>query len=218
VSGSDTAAEGTARIEPLAAQEAETAAEHAGIPPFMTRLNVFRVLLRHPELARAVHDLLGVLLWHGSLNPRLRELIIMRLGWTTGSVYEWTQHWAIAAQLGVEHEDLLAVRDWRASARFGPAERAVLAATDEMVATGTVSDATWTQLTTHVATGPQHERDRVLLEVVGAIGTWRMVSSWLRSLRVPLEPDVAPWPPDGTAPPPPSPDGRGRQDPPQTIR
>ena len=40
----------------------------------------------------------------------------------------------------------------------------------------------------------------VLLELVGAIGTWTMVSGVLRTLEVPLEDDLASWPPDGRKP------------------
>jgi alkylhydroperoxidase family enzyme len=56
----------------------------------------------------------------------------MRIAWATGSEYEWTQHWSIAQErFGVGRKELLALRDWRSSDRFGPAERAVLEATDE---------------------------------------------------------------------------------------
>jgi hypothetical protein len=41
----------------------------------------------------------------------------------------------------------------------------------------------------------------VLLELVAAIGWWRMIASMLENLRVLLEPGVARWPPDGHAPP-----------------
>jgi len=34
----------------------------------MAGLNIFRVLLRHPKLARAVHDLLATLLWNARLD------------------------------------------------------------------------------------------------------------------------------------------------------
>ena len=104
----------------------------------MADLSVFQVLLRHPSLARALNDLLTALLWRGRLDARLRELVIMRIGWVTGSLYEWTQHWRVATGLGVVEADLVAVRDWKAHG-FGPAERAVLAATDETLATGTIS-------------------------------------------------------------------------------
>ncbi|MHB8329044.1 MAG: carboxymuconolactone decarboxylase family protein, partial [Acidimicrobiales bacterium] len=124
------------RIGGLSHEAATEAARSAGVPTYMAGLNIFRVLLRHPELAKAFSDLLGVLLWHNRLDARLRELAIMRLGWTTGSVYEWTQHWHIALSLGVAEADLLGVRQWEQHAGFGVVERAVLGATDEVVRHG----------------------------------------------------------------------------------
>jgi len=62
----------------------------------------------------------------------------------TGSDYEWTQHRKIAqARFGVSADELLALRDWRRADRFGPAERAVLAATDETLETGTILPPCW---------------------------------------------------------------------------
>lgn len=119
----------------------------------------------------------------------------MRLGWATGSQYEWTQHWSIAQGLGLSEEDLLGVRDWPNHPGFSDADRAVLAAADETVADGAVSPATWAACVEHVSSEP-----RVLLELVSAIGLWRMVSGLLRTLEIPLEDGVMGWPPEGTAP------------------
>ncbi len=160
----------------------------------MAELSIFRVLLHHPPLAKAVFTMLSTLLFNSKLDLRLRELVIMRIGWVTGSVYEWTQHWRVAKTLGVDEADLLAVREWRSADRFGDAERAVLAATDETLASGTISTETWKACEAHVG-GREG-----LLELVAAIGTWRMISSLLRSLEVPLEEGVEPWPPDGKDP------------------
>jgi len=184
------------RIPLLEPDGAHAAAGAAGVTDAAADLNVFRVWLHHPQLAKWLHDLIMGLLWNGTLDTRLRELVIMRLGWITGSDYEWTQHWNIAtAWLHLDPDDLVAVRDWQASDRFGPAERAILAATDETVERGAISDATWAACAEHVGRDPV-----VLLEVVGVIGVWRMVSSMLRSLDVPLEDGVESWPPDGRGP------------------
>ena len=183
------------RIPLLPLEEAKAAAVAAGVPEGIADLNVFRVWLRHPVLARRMSDLLMDMLWNGTLDARLRELVIMRLGWATTSNYEWTQHWRVATGLGVSEADLLGVRDWPNHAGFGPAERAVLAATDETLADGAVSPATWQQCVEHVSDDHQ-----VLLELVAAIGLWRMVSGMLRSLDVPLEDGVDAWPPDGKEP------------------
>lgn len=184
-----------ARVPRLPLGEARAAADEAAVPDYMAELSIFQVLLNHPTLARAVNDLLATMLWHGALDPRLRELVIMRIGWLTACDYEWTQHWRVASGLGVTAEDLLGVRDWHAYAGFGPAERAVLAATDDVVRAGAVGAESW------AACERELNGDRtVLIELVAAIGAWRMVASMLHSLQVPLEEGVSSWPPDGRAP------------------
>jgi len=179
------------RVPLLSVEEAKQAALKLEVPEAIAELNVFRILLRQPKLAKCVNDLLMTLLFQGELDRRLRELIIMRIGWATGSVYEWTQHWRIALQLGVAESDLLALRDWRSHGHWSEADRAILAATDETLEDGAVSAETWAECAVHL---PSHAEQ---LELLGAIGTWRMISQILRSLEVPLEDGVVPWPPDG---------------------
>lgn len=183
------------RVSRLSAEEAKHVAAEAGVPAYMADLSVFQVLLANPPVAAALNNLLSTLLWNGTLDARLRELIIMRIGWVTGSVYEWTQHWRVAARLGVAPEDVLAVRDWQSSDRFGATERSVLQATDETLDAGTISTETWAACADAFAGD-----DAQLVELVVAIGNWRLFSSLLRSLDVPLEDGTAPWPPDGRHP------------------
>ncbi len=182
------------RIPLLPIDEAKKAAAEMEVPEAIGELNVFRVLLRHPKLAKRVNDLLMTLLFAGDLDARLRELIIMRIGWVTGSVYEWTQHWRIALQLGVSESDVLAVRDWRAHDHWSEVDRAILTATDETLSDGAVSADTWARCARLLPSETEQ------LELLGAIGCWRMISQLLRSLEVPLEEGVAPWPPDGLVP------------------
>lgn len=182
------------RIPMLPVDDAKAAAAGVGIPEYMAELSVFRILLHHPELAARLNGLLHQLLWQGRLDPRLRELAIMRIGWVTGSVYEWTQHWTVALGLDIPPDDVLAVRDWRASDRLTAADRAVLAATDETLESGAVSAETWAEVETHLATAEER------LELVAAIGNWRTFSQLLRTVEVPLEPGVEAWPPDGRSP------------------
>ncbi len=182
------------RIDPLPVEAAAQAAGECGVPTFMAKLSIFQVLLRHPRLAKAVNDLLMVMLAGKGLDARLRELAIMRVGWLTGSAYEWTQHWKIAQDFGVSSGDLLALRDWKSAGVFSDADRAVLQATDEIVTDGAITGATWKLCQERLPD------EIALIELVTAIGAWRMVASILTSLNVPLEPGVEPWPPDGTVP------------------
>jgi alkylhydroperoxidase family enzyme len=184
-----------ARVPRLPVDEAKAAADEAGVPDYMAELAIFQVLLNHPRLAGALNDLLAIMLWHGTLDPRLRELVIMRIGWLTASDYEWTQHWRVASGLGVSANDLVGVRDWRSYDAFGPQERAVLAATDDVVHDGAVSAESWAACTREFGAD-----QAMLVELVTAISAWRMVASILHSLQVPLEEGVASWPPDGRPP------------------
>ena len=185
-----------ARLPTIGAEEATALAGEVGLAPQLASLNVFRVLLHQPRAARATADLLLELLSGRALDHRSRELAIMRIGWATGSEYEWTQHWTLARQLfGCGEEDLLAVRDWERSDRLGERDRAVLAATDETLSAGALSAATFARCRETLG------GDAAVVELVLAIGLWRAVSELTRSLAVPLEDGVASWPPDGRCPP-----------------
>ena len=183
------------RIDPLSPDQAKTAAEEIGVPAALADLNVFRVLLRRPRVAKAVSDLLFSLLFGGVLDDRLRELVIMRIGWATGSDYEWTQHWRVAREtFNCTDEELLALRDWRTADLFSNEDRAVLAAVDETLETGRIGPETWSACRAHLS-------DDECLELTAAIGTWRLISQLARSVEFPLEEGVVSWPPDGKVPP-----------------
>ena len=186
------------RIEMLSLEESLRVGKELGLHEPIARLNIFRTLFHRPRTARAISDLLLSLLFDSEIGHRRRELIIMRIGWVTGSEYEWTQHWPLAQQMfGCTAEELLAVRDWHRADCFDAVDRAVLAATDELLDTGDLCDETWR--TCFEGLG----RDAAI-DMVAAIATWLLVSKLARGLRVPLEEGVEGWPPDGKVPPTPS--------------
>ncbi len=186
---------GRARVPLLSLDESLVAAEAAGIPAELADRNLFRALLPCPSLAKGINDLLYSLLFAATLSDRHRELVIMRIGWATGSNYEWTQHWAVAqSAFGCQPEDLLAVRDWRRSDRLDASDRAVLAATDETLEMGCVGPQTWAECER------QLDGSKACIELVAAIAAWRLISEITRSLEIPLEPGTPCWPPDGTPP------------------
>lgn len=186
----------TARMPMLDEAEARRLGKEHGVPSSMAPLNVFRIMLNHPVMAGSVSGLLANLLYRANkLDGTLRELIIMRIGWRTGAMYEWTQHWRVCMNMNIPADLVLAVRDWRHAANLTDAQRAVLAATDETLDGGKISDATWAECCKHLAT--QEER----IEMVLAISNWRTFSELLQSLKIPLEEGIEPWLPDGEKPP-----------------
>lgn len=178
----------------LSVREAETRAREIGLRPSFARLNVFRVLLKHPHLAQRVVGLLTKLLFEDvALEPRLRELAIMRIAWMTGSEYEWAQHWRFCISVGLAESEVTAIRNWQDSQLFDSSDRAVLAAVDETVRRGCIADDTWSQCAKALGS------EAALIELVLAIGNWMMFSQLLRSLKIPLESEMQSWPPDGEA-------------------
>lgn len=183
------------RVPLLSIAEAEKIAASNGISEQMAPLSVFRVLLRHPGLAKQLSSTLNTLLFDGNkLDARLRELIIMRIGWKTASLYEWTQHWRVARMLEISEDDILAVREWQTSTLLSELDKAVMKATDETLDGGMISDSTWAVL----AKGLKSSEERI--ELVVAIGNWTLFSQLLKSLKIPLEDGVDSWPPDGKIP------------------
>ena len=183
------------RVAMLSVDEAKRRAAEEGLPEQFASLSVFRILLHNRPVAREIGRTLNTLLFDGNvLDGRLRELMIMRIGWAMGSVYEWTAHWRVARRMEIPAQDIVAVRDWRDAENLSAADKAVLQAVDDCLEKGFIQDATWTQVCQHVET----EAERV--ELVIAIGNWSMFAQLLRSLDVPLEEGMRAWPPDGEAP------------------
>ena len=182
------------RIEMLSVDDSVAMANSLEMHEPIARLNIFRTLFHRPKTAKAISDLLLSLLFESEIGHRRRELIIMRIGWATGSEYEWTQHWPLAQQIfECTADELLALRDWRGADCFDATDRAVLTATDELLETGDLSDDTWQACFEGLG------RDATI-DMITSIGTWLLISKVARGLRVPLEDGVEGWPPDGRVP------------------
>ena len=179
----------------ISLERARELGDAMGMPARRTQSEAFRTVANNPGVARVAFSQLMQLLENNKFDTRLRELMIMRIGWVTGSAYEWTNHWRVATTAGIPPEDILAVRDWRNSDRLTEADKAILAATDECLAGNSISDAAWAAVARHV-TDPGQQ-----VEFIIAMGNWMMFSLLFRNLRIPLAEGITVWPPDGLASP-----------------
>ena len=186
---------GPARVAMVSLERARELGDAMGLPPHRTGSEAFRIVANNPGVARVAFGQLRQLLENNKFDTRLRELMIMRIGWVTGSGYEWTQHWRVATTAGIPPEDILAVRDWRNSDRLNAADRAILAATDECLEGKSISDEVWAEIVKHVP-DPAHQ-----VEFVIAMGNWMAFSLLFRNLHIPLAEGLTVWPPDGLASP-----------------
>src|ERR1700680_393321 len=103
-----------------------------------------------PDLLFNARTRLSLLLGPGRVLPaKLRELAIIRTGIVGDSRFEYSQHLKVARMVGVPEAKLDAIKGWATSDRFEPAERAVMAAADELVGRNLVEDATFAVLKRH---------------------------------------------------------------------
>ena len=145
--------------------------------------NVLATLIHHPKLAGPWLAYNATLLGSPSIEPRLRELMILRVAWRARSRYEWLQHVRLAKQLGVTATEIEAVAGLTSAASWTPLEAALLAATDQLMDGYTIDDATWARLAEHL-----DERQRV--EVVFVVGSYACLAMAFNSFGIELDPDL----------------------------
>jgi 4-carboxymuconolactone decarboxylase len=160
--------------------------DEPGTPPMP---NVLTTLLRHPALAGPLLVYNGVLLQTPTIAPRLRELMILRVAWRTGSTYEWAQHVALAPRFEITPEDIDAVAHG-VGAGWSPLEADLLAATDQLIDRYRIEDETWNRLAEQLD-------ERQLMEITFVVGTYTCLAMAFNTFGIELDPglDVSMAPP-----------------------
>jgi len=114
------------------------------------------------------------------LDPRLREIAMLRTAKDCRSIYEWTQHVPAAKHVGVTDEQIAAIEQWSEADCFSEIERLVLRLTDEVNSNLKGSRETVEALKRHISPGE-------IIELLVIIGHWRQTASVLETLEVDLE-------------------------------
>lgn len=134
-------------------------------------------------LVMAYNSLLPLLQPGRKLDPKLRELAILRTAIVGDSKFEYSQHLKVARMVGVAEEKLAAIKGWKTADLFSPVERAVMAATDEILSLNRVEDETFTALQKYLS-------DAEILELFVVSGLWRMHGFIVRALHLEYDNDT----------------------------
>ena len=155
-------------------------------------LNVFGTIANHPTLMREWLRFATYALTKSTLDPRTRELAVLRVGWRCDAPYEWGQHVVVGRAVGLTDDDVARVAEGPDADGWTPAEVAALRATDELHDRSTITDATWAALTEHFS-------DQQVLDLVFLVGNYHIVSFALNACRVERDDGVddtaVPFPP-----------------------
>lgn len=136
-----------------------------------------RMLLNSPALADGWMKLFTVIRYETTFSPRLRELIVARIGVRNGARYEVEAHRAHALAEGITEAQLAAIGHWRESGLFDATDGAVLTYTDAITDDIKVSDEIF------AAVRPLFD-DRQLVELTATIASYSFVSRFLVALQI----------------------------------
>jgi 4-carboxymuconolactone decarboxylase len=166
------------RVPPLAPHERDQRqadlVERAG-----AELGVFTTLVRNPDIFADLLTLGERLLRQSTLNPRVRELLIMRAAWRCRAAYEWSHHEVIGRSVGLTNDDLAALATGTVDST-DPLRAMLLRAADELVIDHRLSEPTWTDLSREYPT-------EQLIEICLLVGEYAMLAGALNTLGVQIE-------------------------------
>jgi alkylhydroperoxidase family enzyme len=146
-----------------------------------------RVMAHSPGAARAFTDLGMYIRYRSRLDPRLRQLAIMQVGWLARNPYEWSHHVRIGMEFGCTDADIraIAVESSGRDSGLEPLARLVLLGAREMF-DGAMSPAAFEALRPHL------DAER-LTDLVLTVAYYCGVVRLLATLEVEVEPDYQPY-------------------------
>jgi alkylhydroperoxidase family enzyme len=150
--------------------------------------NVLTTLMRHPDLTGPFLAYNTVLLNAPLLEPRQRELMILRVAWRTRAPYEWAQHVRMARSCGITAEEIGSVASGSEAGIWSPLEADLLGATDQLLDQYRIDDDTWARLAEHLD-------ERRLMEVTFVVGTYACLAMAFNSFGLELDPELEAIPP-----------------------
>ncbi|MEM6499944.1 MAG: carboxymuconolactone decarboxylase family protein [Pseudomonadota bacterium] len=145
-------------------------------------INLYKILAHSPNAARAFQGLGRFIRFESKLDPRLREMAILMVGYLARSPYEYSHHIKIGRDFGVSDDDirgLIQEAEGRSSS-LDPLSKSVLAAAREMTIDGTVSDKTFATLSEDLSRAH-------LLDLIITIGVYNAVVRVLASTGMDVE-------------------------------
>ena len=149
---------------------------------------LFKALVNSPKAARAFSGLGQYIRYGSKLDPRLRELAILQVGWLTRAPYEWSHHVKLGHDFGVSDADIQALIDDSAGkpTNLDALSKLVLRAAREITADGAMAEATFTALQAELG-------NELVVDLTLTIAFYNAVVRVLGTLQIDVEPDYRPY-------------------------
>jgi len=145
----------------------------------------FNALLRAPELCDLVQRVGAYVRFSSALPAPLNEMAICMAGRKWTAQYEFYAHRRLALEAGLDTAIVDAIAAGQRPAKLSDEQAAVYDFASELLGTGQVSDASYAGVKDRFG-------ERGVMDLVGAIGYYSLVSMVLNVDRVPLPAGVEP--------------------------
>jgi alkylhydroperoxidase family enzyme len=111
-------------------------------------INLCRLLAHSPRAARSLNTMARYIRDGSRLDPRLREMAILQVGYITRSAYQYSHHIRISRDFEVSDDDIRAIAEETAGrpTALDPLTKAVLRATRDMTRALAIGDDTFAVL------------------------------------------------------------------------
>ena len=151
-------------------------------------INLYRLLAHSPRAARSLNTLARFIRDGSRLDPRLRQLAILQVGYVTRSAYEYSHHIRISREFGVSDDDIRAIAEETAgrATALDPLDKAVLRAAREITLDIALSDDAFEEL----RRGLDPER---LTDLIITIGHYNSLVRVLAAMRIDVEDEYLPY-------------------------
>jgi alkylhydroperoxidase family enzyme len=115
--------------------------------------NLHKLLVNSPEMARAFNGVGSYIRFESKLDPRLRELAILQVGWLEQSEYEFTHHVKIGRDFGVTDDDIAGMMAETEGKDSGlePLARTILKGAREMTRELAMQETTFAEIKRHLS-------------------------------------------------------------------
>ena len=151
-------------------------------------ISLNKALVNSPNAARAFSGVGGFIRYGSKLDPRLRELAILQVGWLARSPYEWSHHVKIGHDFGVSDADIQALIDDTAGkpTSLDALTLSVLKSAREITGAGVMSAPTFASLQSALG-------NELVVDLTITIAFYCAVVRVLATLEIDVEPDYAPY-------------------------
>lgn len=148
----------------------------------------FKALLRSPELADRVQKVGEYIRFHTTIPARLNEIAILVTARKWTAQFEWYAHRQLAMKAGVDPTIADAIAEGRKPERLNDDEAAVYDFAHALVHTGSVSDRAFAGVAERFG-------EQGVVDLIGAVGYYSLVSFVLNVDQVPIPEDAQPLKP-----------------------